>query len=228
MRNNYLRRKFSRRKKIFSFFNILKVFSFHKEKYLSRKIWLVAVFVIAIVIVFVYVISGLSHRGKKTNIPPSQSQSCSSVSGQVWCSAKSKCLDAGTQFCPDKVIEFVKGLKNELGLNFSDKGEDTFVWNTQNPGSQVSSLNLRGEDYILEGANMEQVQVIEKYLNNKMKIDDLNAANGVSGGLRGYYNNDMVCVLDFRYQKMKVNLEGKVVPFSDSLNVKLKCGFLNN
>jgi len=54
-----------------------------------------------------------------------------------------------------------------------------------------------------------------------------NLADGVVGGLRGYYTEYLVCHLNFRHAKIKENAEGLSEPDGDNLKVTLECGYFN-
>lgn len=194
----------------------------------SRKkiiaIRLIILLILATIIVIVLSILGV-FKTKSAAI--SKHVSCASTSSQIWCAATSKCLNPSVDFCADQTNAFVEKLKKTIGITLLDSGQSSFIWNLQNPGSQVSDINIHGELYETNGLSLSQVQMIQKYLDTAAKLSTLNTINGTSGGLRGYSLENMVCTLDFRYKEMRMNSQNKIVPVSDNLNVKLKCGFLS-
>ncbi len=151
---------------------------------------------------------------------------CLSAGGYTWCQTENKCLRIFEEFCPDAVLELANNIQAESGVLLLDSGRSTFNWLTWD-GSINSDTKITGVLYSAESVKLADYNKIEKYMNDNLESDKYNMADGVQGGLRGYYGNYMVCTLNFEHAKMAENKEGLLEPVGDSLKVTLECGYYN-
>jgi len=151
---------------------------------------------------------------------------CLVAAGYSWCQAKNKCLRIFEEFCPDAAASLVDSIKTETGVTLSPAGNTEFNWIVAE--ADVTTDNtISGVLYSSEGVHMADYNKIEKYMNDNFEADNYNLADGVVGGLRGYYGNYMACLLNFRHSQMKEVGEGIMEPVGDNLKVTLECGYFN-
>ena len=151
---------------------------------------------------------------------------CLGPAGYSWCEAKLKCLRVFEEFCPDAVATIVSYLKNETGVELTLVGDKEFNWIARE-GDVTTDVKITGVAYEADNVLMADYLKIEKYMNDNFETDSYNLADGVVGGLRGYYANYMVCDLNFRHNQMKENESGISESDGDSLKVTLDCGYFN-
>lgn len=151
---------------------------------------------------------------------------CIGSAGYSWCSAKQKCLRSFEEFCPDEASKLVNSIKEKSGVVLSNSGTTTFGWNISDRKIWKTVI-ISGVRYSAEKIKMADYEKIEKYLNDKYGMDIFNIADGVTGGLRGFYIGYMACDLSFKHEKMQNFPNAPSVPVGDSLNVDLDCGYFN-
>ena len=212
-------------RKLFKRFSVSnKLFNYFSK----NKVIIIGLIILILAIAIIIFIPIISHNQELKRTKNNKNIACPSNSKQVWCAASQKCINPVLHFCADRTNNFVNNLNKSTGLELKNSGQTSIIWNIKNPHNQVTSTLVKGELYELGNLPYAQVLKIQKYLSSKGKLDDLNIINGLSGGLRGYRQGNLVCTLGFRYKEMHMNRKGKIVPVSDSLNVKLKCGFLES
>ncbi len=151
---------------------------------------------------------------------------CLGPAGYSWCEAKQKCLRVFEEFCPDAVAAIVGSIKNETGVELVLIGDKEFNW-IASEGEATTDVRISGTSYVNDNVPMADYLKIEKYMNDNFEADSYNLADGVEGGLRGYYVDYMVCDLNFRHNQMKQNESGISELDGDSLKVTLDCGYFN-
>ena len=151
---------------------------------------------------------------------------CIGSAGYSWCEAKSKCLRIFEEFCPDAASNIVSGVKTASGVALTASGSTEFNW-IVGEGETITDTKISGILYSAEGVLMADYNKIEKYMSENFALDNYNIADGVQGGLRGYYGNYMACNLNFRHAQLKKNSKGILEPVGDNLIVKLECGYFN-
>ncbi|NMC51162.1 hypothetical protein GYA54_00335 [Candidatus Kuenenbacteria bacterium] len=152
---------------------------------------------------------------------------CIGSAGYQWCDASSKCYRAFEEFCPDKVEDLVSLLKQSSGVILENNGETEFNW-IVGQDDMMTDAKVVGVIYEAEGIKMADYNNLENYLNNNWGMDKYNVADGVVGGLRGYYKDYMACIVNFRHQEMKRGVNEPSTPVGDSLKVTLECGYFNH
>lgn len=151
---------------------------------------------------------------------------CISSAGYSWCKTTNKCFRAFEEFCLDAVSNLVGLIKKDTEILLASPEEATFRWFV-GQDSKIADTDIAGIKYSVQGIKMADYQKIEGYMNNTYGVDNYNVADGVTGGLRGYYLNYMACNLNFQHDKIKETEEGPLEPDGDSLNVSLSCGYFN-
>lgn len=151
---------------------------------------------------------------------------CLAAAGYSWCVAKNKCLRVFEEFCADSTTALIADMEKDIGVKFVAKQDGQFNWFFENV-DRISQAEISGIGFEAKGIKYADYEKIEKYLNEKLKPDDLNVADGVSGAVRGYVDGYSVCLLEFAYEKMGTNKEGAAEPVADSVDVSLKCGYFN-
>jgi hypothetical protein len=200
---------------------------FFARSFRNRKAWLIAVIAVIILIGTYFILRPAIHRQIENRRIRKNILTCESLSGMSWCNSSLKCFKTDLEFCSDASNALISDLKNNTGVIFQDKGEGSFAWTKTLGNRETEDVNLKGEIYTVSGLKMEDVKRIETYLQSISKEERADKIDGLSGGLRGYYYGRLACTLDFRYKEMHTNEEGLVVPVTDSLNVKFKCGTFN-
>ncbi len=215
------------------FFTAVKV---HKSKSIVKVIWfkyrhiLIALVVVLLLFFGIYyTLHSFSKRSILENnkiLVKKNEKKCILYPEETWCVAQQKCLNPKLEFCRDATSKLVQKLEKNAGIAFTDEGKTNFIWNLKSKSGILSDKTVQGEIYGVSGVKLARIRSLESYLDSIAKLDKLNTVNGISGGLRGYYYNKLACTLDFRYREMRMNDKSVVVPVSDSLNVKFKCGYL--
>ena len=185
----------------------------------KNKIWLLILLLVIFLLIFI---------NKKDNqevlVGNDRDQhNCIGSAGYSWCENKNKCYRPFEEFCLDEEDKIINSIEEETNLSFNYLGEESFDWHF-NQGKIVS---IQGYSYSIENLNFEDYQKIENYINRNYEIDIDNLADGVSGSLRGFYNNYMVCVLNSEIMETKENESGLLEPVDGSMKVKLICGYFN-
>jgi hypothetical protein len=151
---------------------------------------------------------------------------CIGSAGYSWCEAKQKCFRPFEELCQDEVSTLIDRIKSSSGVSLAYSGTTTFDWNVSD--HQVwKNLKIDGIKYYGDKIKMFDYERVEKYLNDQYGMDVFNVADGVKGGLRGYYINYMACALNFEHAQLKTFPNSPSVPVGDSLKVWLNCGYFN-
>lgn len=151
---------------------------------------------------------------------------CIASAGYSWCEAKEKCLRVFEEFCPDEVTGLVDSIKKESDVELVYAGEKTFNWIAGNEDA-ITDAAVSGVSYSANGVSLSDYNKVEQFFNNNYEMDNYNIADGVAGGLRGYYVNYLACNLNFRHAEMKENSDGLSEPVGDNIGVTLDCGYFN-
>ncbi len=151
---------------------------------------------------------------------------CIGSAGYSWCEAKMKCLRVFEEFCPDAVAKLTESVKKETGVELSYSSEGKFDW-LVSKNNEILKTALDGVVFSAGEIKRADYNKVEEYMNKNYQADNTNMADGVEGGLRGYYVNYMACALNFRHMQIKDNEQGISEPVGDNLKVSLECGFFN-
>lgn len=190
---------------------------------------------IAIITVLILIVAGVFYLQKDSlqeNNPElivggdQDIHGCIGSAGYSWCESKGKCVRVFEEFCLDNVLSIIDSLGNYSGVYLESLGENEFNWFFKKE-EEVLKLIVSGVAYVAEEVSRENYEKIEEYMNNNFELDSYNIADGVVGGLRGYYVNYMVCNLSFEHEEMEENDYGLLEPKGDNLNVRLDCGYFN-
>lgn len=126
----------------------------------------------------------------------------------------------------DNAAALVDKLQKESGVTFENKGEKEFRWITYD-GEKTVDTTVSGTLYAAEKVEFKNYKKIEEYLNKTYGMDMYNLADGVTGGLRGYYVNDMACDLGFSYIDTKIGTEGALELVTNDVDITLECGYVD-
>ena len=151
---------------------------------------------------------------------------CLVAAGYSWCEAGQKCLRVFEEFCPDQAAGLVAGIEEVSGVELLPEGETTFNWIISD-GQTMANRLIAGIVYRATGVKRADYDNIENFMNANHETDTNNLADGVVGGLRGYRDGYMACLLNFRHAAMTENEDGIAEPAGDDLEVKLECGYYN-
>jgi hypothetical protein len=151
---------------------------------------------------------------------------CIGSAGYSWCEAKQKCLRVFEEFCADQVVDLVDEIKQATGITLAAKGEMNFEWGISD-GKIWTKQTIPGVLYQIDDIKRADYEKIEKFFKDNYQLDINNVADGVVGGLRGYYVDYMACTLNFRHNLLEENENAPTEVIGDSLNVKLECGYFN-
>jgi hypothetical protein len=190
-----------------------------------------ALIVILVVVVLVLVgYWGYGLYSAKNKVPlvggDKDSHNCIGSAGYSWCEAKSKCLRVFEEFCPDAVATMVADIKNGTGMELTKVGDTEFVWNVEEDRN-FAGEKILGLLYKNTNTKMTDYLKIEKLMSEKYTTDINNAADGVSGGLRGFTSGYMACLLGFNHNEIREYPNAPSEPVGDSLTVNLRCGYFN-
>lgn len=151
---------------------------------------------------------------------------CIGSAGYSWCEAAQKCQRIFEEFCADNVNALVDEIKKTTEVSFTLTGDTEFNW-IVGKESVTTDAKIKGVLYQAKGITLANYNRVEEYLARNFEADSYNLADGVEGGLRGYYLAYMVCDLNFKRTEMRENDRGLLEPVGDSLDVKLECGYFN-
>lgn len=153
-------------------------------------------------------------------------QGCLSAAGYKWCVAKEKCLRVFEEFCSDESDALIKAIEEETGVAFGDRQDSEFNW-LAGQDQTIANTEITGVLYSIKDVTMADYNKIENYLNAEYGMDRYNVADGVTGGLRGYYIDYMACALSFTHNQMEKYTDRPIAPIGDSLSVDFACGHFN-
>lgn len=190
------------------------------------------IIIFSIIIFFGILVFTIFNFNKKTTSPEifirDNKKDCLKLENMDWCESSKQCFKTGSYFCPDGLSVLIKGLEGSSEAKLNNVGTSSFPWISNTEEKKVIESLINGYQYQGE-MSLAQVKKMENFLETEAVLDIFNMANGVAGGLRGYYYQDFACVLDYRYKEMQEEKEGRgmMMPVSDLLVVKFKCGPLN-
>ncbi len=150
----------------------------------------------------------------------SDEHGCVASAGYMWCEQKQKCLRVFEEFCGDAVAAIVADIKDNTGVELGAPEETEFNWIVGRDDT-IADATIAGLMYSADSVKMADYDKVEKYLNDTFGLDKYNIADGVAGGLRGYYAGYMACQLKFSHTGIEENRQGS------RENVALSCGFFN-
>lgn len=156
----------------------------------------------------------------------SDEHGCVASAGYMWCEQKQKCLRVFEEFCGDAVAAIVADIKDNTGVELGAPEETEFNWIVGRDDT-IADATIAGLMYSADSVKMADYDKVEKYLNDTFGLEKYNIADGVVGGLRGYYAGYMACQLNFRHKEMTQSPDSPSEPVGDSLKVTLACGFFN-
>ncbi|MCF7860182.1 hypothetical protein K9M09_00990 [Patescibacteria group bacterium] len=234
--NNFLRRKsrsslsrvFNSKRSSWNLRNYKRQLDFLSKMFSKRLYFISALILLLIVSVYYFTRTSVlipDKNAKKEEIK--SKQECTRSVTSFWCESSKQCLDSADAFCADEINALIARMESSMNVTFNDLGRENFVWNLSNEHDLIEDTNVYGEIYVAQEMSMNKLESLQRYLEINLQASNENIINGISGGLRGYYLNNMVCTLDFRYKEMKVNAASLLVPVSDSLNVKFRCGYIS-
>ncbi len=185
--------------------------------------------IIAIIIVAIVVLIALSYS--RTDQAPivggdKDERGCVSSAGYSWCESSNECERPFEKMCVSDVDTLVAELNNASNINLTKKGESKFTWNLGD-GNNFGDTEIVSVLYESSDVRMANYTALEKYIDDNYGLDINNIADGVRGGLRGFYDGYKACVFLFNHNKLEETKEGLMAPVGDSLTVKFECGFFN-
>lgn len=154
---------------------------------------------------------------------------CIGSAGYSWCSASQKCLRVFEEFCLDAAVSIIDSIQTNFGVAFSNSQSSEFNW-IVSEGEITTDVKIQGIKYSAEGVKMVDYENIEKYFNETYEPDSHNLADGVEGGLRGYYIDYMVCDLNFRNSQIEEDREAlseQEGVEEGIVNLDFECGYFN-
>lgn len=189
---------------------------------------IIAIMILVVVGVGYFVVSKLGDNQADPQIVggDKDEHGCIGSAGYSWCEAKQKCLRVFEEFCEDQLIDLVQKIKENSGAEFTLKGAVDINWNISD-GKTYASTTISGFSYQIDDMKRADYDKVEKFLTDKYTMDINNVADGVTGGLRGYIMDYMVCNLSLKYDQVKKNENAPIEVIGDSMAVKLECGYYN-
>ena len=149
---------------------------------------------------------------------------CLTAAGYSWCAEKNKCLRPFEEFCPGSATTLVADIENGTGAKLLPMGDADFSWLFENV-DHISQAEVKGVVYEIKNVDVVQYEKIEKSLNEKIKADNINVADGVGAAVRGYVDGYMACLLE--YPSPAKELSDVESPVAGKINVSLMCGYFN-
>lgn len=93
-------------------------------------------------------------------------------------------------------IAVLDAIATDTEIDFSDSADADFRWNFEGVDSAVEEETVSGLQIQATELLSEQVDSIHEFLIAKgFEEDIMNAADGITGSLRGYANDDLVCTV---------------------------------
>lgn len=144
--------------------------------------------------------------------------------GEDKCFDGHKCAASKTGGEPEKISDFLKELKRETGIGFSEIKPVEFKW--------IVSVDPKIEDVTIEGKGFEvkrisetQRKKIEPFLKDEgFEMDLYNIADGTIAGLIGYKKDQIVCTVVAGFAGYKEATGQWIPPEPDKSDVDIECG----
>ena len=126
----------------------------------------------------------------------------------------------------DPILELINQVEATSKVKFSDPKPITFDWRYKIE-DQIDKIEVVGLEFIISSASTKNYQAIEEYFRNNLEPDISNMASGVMGNLEGYWNNNDVCLLEYKFINSSKSKQGPIVPDTSTRDIFLRCGFLD-
>jgi hypothetical protein len=136
-------------------------------------------------------------------------------------------LKAGPNSESGEIVNLITEIEEASGVVLSLRGDTSFDWIIDFNDSGVNKKVVSGSLYQIDDTTMAKYMTIEQFLIKNYKENINIAADGVAGGQRGFIVGSEVCLLSFKHNQLKKNVDAPTEVIGDSRMVKLECGSLN-
>ncbi len=121
------------------------------------------------------------------------------------------------------IVDFLTSVSVRDPGVYGDTKETTFKW-----GSEKEIISVKGFKLSATEAHSNNYsQAIKYFEENGFSLDNLNVADGATGGLVGYKKNNLLCIVEHQLTDLTTKPNEPIQANSDKQEIIISCGFLS-